>query len=140
MDHPSLTQALKVQKVSPSEMEECRKQGLCYYCNEKYSPGHKCREYKFFHIYASTSYPFEDIPSYEAPDPDKAPPSDHVEAPVVTHVEPEESIISLHALSGILASQTLKIKGYRKHKPMVVLIDSGRTHNFIHHMLFDAVH
>jgi hypothetical protein len=32
------TQTLKVQKVSPQEMAERRKQGLCYYCDEKYSP------------------------------------------------------------------------------------------------------
>ena len=28
------TQTLKVQKVSPAEMAERRKQGLCYYCDE----------------------------------------------------------------------------------------------------------
>ena len=37
------TQTLKVQKVSPAKMAERRKQGLCYYCDEKYSPGHKCK-------------------------------------------------------------------------------------------------
>ena len=29
------TQTLKVQKVFPAEMAERRKQGLCYYCDEK---------------------------------------------------------------------------------------------------------
>lgn len=31
----SMTQTLKVQKMSPTEMAERRKQGLCYYCDEK---------------------------------------------------------------------------------------------------------
>jgi hypothetical protein len=53
--NPAPTQTLKVQKVSPAEMVERRKQGLCYYCDEKYSPRHKCREQKFFQIDASTS-------------------------------------------------------------------------------------
>jgi len=78
--HPALTQTLKVQKVSPAEMAELHKQGLCYYCDEKYSPGHKCREEKFFQIDASASS--EDILS------DEAPPSNHVEAPVVNPMEP----------------------------------------------------
>jgi len=29
------TQTLKVQKMSSAEMDERRKQGLCYYCDEK---------------------------------------------------------------------------------------------------------
>jgi hypothetical protein len=53
--NPTPTQTLKVQKVSPTEMAERRKQGLCYYCDEKYSPGHKCREKNFFQIDASSS-------------------------------------------------------------------------------------
>jgi hypothetical protein len=50
---PNMTQPLKIQKVSPAEMAERRKQGLCYYCDEKYSPGHKCKEHKFFQIDAA---------------------------------------------------------------------------------------
>jgi hypothetical protein len=60
--HPNLTQTLKVQKVSIVEMEKHCKKGLSYYCDEKYLPGNKCTEEKFFHIYASTSYPSEDFP------------------------------------------------------------------------------
>jgi histone acetyltransferase (RNA polymerase elongator complex component) len=60
--HPAPTQTLKVQKVSQVEMVERCKKGLCYYCDEKYSPGHKCREQKFFQIDASASSPSEDIP------------------------------------------------------------------------------
>jgi hypothetical protein len=121
-------------------MVERRKKGLCYYCDEKYAPGHKCREQKFFQIDATVSSPYEDIPSDEAPDPEVAQPSDHAEDPVVNPVESAEPVISLHALSGISAPQTLKIKGYIKHKLVVVLIDSGSTHNFIHRRLADELH
>ena len=43
----------------------------------------------------------------------------------------EEAISSLHALSGVSTPQTLKIKGYIKCHQLLVLIDSGSTHNFI---------
>jgi hypothetical protein len=29
-------------------MDECQLKGLCYNCDEKYFPGHKCKEKKFF--------------------------------------------------------------------------------------------
>jgi hypothetical protein len=38
-------------------------------------------------------------------------------------------------LDGINTPQTLKIEGYIKNKKVIVLIDSGSTHNFIHYKL-----
>ena len=35
--------------------------------------------------------------------------------------------------------QTLKIEGYIKKKKVIVLIDSGSTHNFIHYKLAKAL-
>ena len=43
--------------------------------------------------------------------------------------------ISCHALARISTPKTLKIKGYIKKKKVIVLIDSGITHNFIHYKL-----
>jgi hypothetical protein len=121
-------------------MAERRKQGICYYCDEKYSLGHKCREQNFFKIDASNSSSYEDIPSYEAPELKDSQPSFHVEDYVASLMAPEEPVISLHALLGILAQQTLKIKGYIKHRSFVVLIDSGSTHNFIHRRIDEETH
>jgi hypothetical protein len=35
---------LKIQKLSRVEMVECQLKGLCYNCDDKYFPGHKCKE------------------------------------------------------------------------------------------------
>jgi len=40
--------------------------------------------------------------------------------------------ISCNVLTGITTHQTLKIGGNIKKKKVIVLIDSGSTHNFIH--------
>jgi len=42
------------------------------------------------------------------------------------------STISCNALVRITTPQTLKIEGYIKKKKVIVLIDLGSTHNFIH--------
>ena len=39
---------------------------------------------------------------------------------------------SSNALEGITTPQTLKIEGFIKKKKVIVLIDTGSTHNFIH--------
>jgi hypothetical protein len=54
---------------------------------------------------------------------DITPPSDPLE------VEP---VISLNALTGFSTPQTLKLIGYIKHRKVIILVDSGSTHNFIH--------
>jgi hypothetical protein len=69
---------------------------------------------------------------------------EYVEAPLVS-VSPEpiditppsdppkvEPVISLNSLTGFSAPQTLKIIGYIKHRKVIILVDSGSTHNFIH--------
>ena len=40
--------------------------------------------------------------------------------------------ISCNKLAGITTPQTIKIKGQIKKKKVIVFIDSGSTHNFIH--------
>jgi hypothetical protein len=62
---------------------------------------------------------------------DITPPSDPPE------VEP---VISINTLTGFSASQTLKLIGYIKHQKVIILVDSGSTHNFIHRRIAQETH
>jgi hypothetical protein len=44
------THPLKVQQFSLVEMEDYRRCGVCYSCDEKYALGHRCKEHKLFQI------------------------------------------------------------------------------------------
>ena len=99
---------------------------------KKYSPGHKCKEPKFFQIDATNYSSTEEDPpleEHEALEEDNQ--KDNVS---------DEPVILPHALAGISSPQTLKIRGFIKHRPIVVLIDSGSTHNFIYQKVAEAVH
>eukprot|EP00253_Pinus_taeda_P031893 PITA_31893 len=117
-------------------MVERRKQGLCYYCDEKYSSRHKCEEPKFFQIDATDHNSSKEAPPFEGPEEEDE--DNQLDNEILA--TPEEPVISLHALAGISSPQTLKIKGFFKHHPVVVLIDSGSTHNFIHQRVTEVVH
>jgi hypothetical protein len=41
-------QNLPIQKISQAQMEERRRKGLCYYCDEKYNPSHRCLKGKIY--------------------------------------------------------------------------------------------
>jgi hypothetical protein len=115
-------------------MVERQLKGLFYNCDEKYFLGHKCKEQKFF-MAISEDILKEDIETplmFESPEtPDITPPSNPPEV---------ELVISLNALTSFSTSQTLKLIGYIKHRKVIILDDSGSTHNFVHHHISQETH
>jgi hypothetical protein len=110
-------------------MDEFQLKGLFYNCDEIFFLGHKCKEQKLFMAIS------EDVPEEDVTVP-------LVEEPSLTDATQEPSdppkvdpLISLHALTGFSTPQTLKIIGYIKQRKVIVLVDSGITHNFIHHCI-----
>jgi hypothetical protein len=135
----SSTQPFKIQRLSPEEIADRQRKGLCYNCDEKWVKGHRCREQKLFHMDVNVSVTVDEVSPKEISEEEseQTPPIPDIVDPANSQ---EEAIISLHAISGIQTLQTLKIKGYIKYHQLVVLIDSGNTHNFINRSTTVALH
>ena len=115
-------------------MVERQLKGLCYNCDDKYFPGHKCKEQNLFMpISKEISEEDEETPSMsETPkSTDMTPPSDPPEV---------ELVISLNSLTGFSTPQTLKLIDYIKHQKVIILANTGSTHNFIHHRISQEIH
>jgi hypothetical protein len=60
------------------------------------------------------------------------------ESPETTDINPPsdapevESVIFLNYLTSFSTPQTLKLIGYIKHRKVIIMVDSGSNHNFIH--------
>ena len=93
--------------MSLIEISERRKQGLNYYCDEKYSLGHKSKEPKLFQIDAIEKNLADEAPSIKVPKEEASEPQTNMENDLITMLD--EPIISLHALDGISLPQNLKI-------------------------------
>jgi gas vesicle protein len=106
--------------------DERKEKGLFFNCDSKYSKGHKCGEKKLFYIDCEKEEEQEQEPSQD-------------ENVVGISSKELTPMISCNALAGISTPQTLKIKGYIKKKKVIVLINSGSTHNFIHYKLAKAL-
>jgi hypothetical protein len=84
---------LKIQKLTRVEMAECQLKGLCYNCDDKYFPGHKCKEQNLF-MAISKDIQEDDVDTPPVP-----------ESPEISEIEPPsdppevEQIISLNALT-----------------------------------------
>ncbi|KAF8397183.1 hypothetical protein HHK36_016090 [Tetracentron sinense] len=112
-------------KLTIEEMKARREKGLCYNCDERFSPNHKCKAQQFFLIEGEALATEE---THESDEEEERTTTEDDQDNIPTSVEPE---ISFHALTGSAAPQTMRVQGTIKHYPIVVLIDTGSTHNFI---------
>ena len=101
-------------------MAERRKQGLCYNCNEPYVHGHKCAHLFFLEA--------ADYIVQEPEEDDNGPAASPVS---VAPFDPNEPLISLSAITGIRAEDTMQLHVQIGAHELTALLDSGSTHNFV---------
>ncbi|XP_071737634.1 uncharacterized protein [Rutidosis leptorrhynchoides] len=114
---PSAPSRIRKQ-LTQKELDEKRIKGLCFYCDQKYMPGHKCPQLYSLEILSEDDY--EQINDLD---------DDDCQGEVIefSHV-PQ---VSLNALTGNNAYQTMRVFGHANKQSVHILIDSGSTHNFL---------
>jgi hypothetical protein len=115
-------------------MVECQLKGLHYNYDDKYFPGHKCKEQNIFMAIS------EDILEEDKETPSMSESSESTDITPPLDPPEVEPIISVNALTGFSTPQTLKLIGYIKHQKVIILVDSGCTHNFIHRRISHETH
>lgn len=105
--------------LSNEEMSERRAKGLCYYCDEKYTPDHhlKHKKTQLFMI----NYEEVELEQQEAENEDST----------VDMMDDEIAQISINAVSRSTDYTTMRVRGVHGKRNLYILIDSGSTHNFV---------
>ena len=111
-----------IQKLSQSQVQAKWEKGLCFYCDEKYSFGHKCKATTHILI----------IPDSE----DGCDEEFFVGETLLfdEHMDQREvatPYITLHAMARILMPQILKFTSCIGKTEVQILVDGGSTHNFL---------
>jgi hypothetical protein len=105
----------QIKKLTPEEMKDRREKGLCFNCDEKYLPGHRCAKLFWLELQNEEEGPHMGRSNLDNPE----------------IFEEEEPAISLHAITGIQGPRTMRLRGVVSCCRIVLLVDSGSTHNFI---------
>jgi len=101
-------------KITNQEAKDRREKGLCYYCDEKFVPRHRCQRPQLFMIWDSPDSCINETAN------------DQLE--VENEIIPE---ISFYAITGTNHPQTVCVIGQLRNKKVMLLVDGGSTHNFI---------
>ncbi|OIT03531.1 hypothetical protein A4A49_57573, partial [Nicotiana attenuata] len=113
-----------LKRLTHAELQNRRDRGLCYYCEQKYTAGHKCKNPPRLLLLTDGSDIDPTLPETFV--------SDDILAEELQCLEVQEhSAISYHALAGGNSSSTLRFLGHVNGSPIQVLVDGGSDHNFI---------
>jgi hypothetical protein len=101
-------------------MEDRRRRALCYSCDSKWTRGHVCSVPKLFLI--------EGLQKEAEEQGNPVAPAEEDPGEFFLEEFPE---ISLNAITGTPSPKTMRIVGVIRFHRVIVLIDSGSTHNFV---------
>ena len=110
--------------MTQKEYEEKRSKNLCFYCDQKYTPGHKCSGQLFSLEVLGDEEGSESVGEEVV----------QLEEEMLEHVVEEQTVcpqISLNALAGVNTFHTMRVKGHVGKQVIHILVDSGSTHNFV---------
>eukprot|EP01018_Ginkgo_biloba_P002087 Gb_15568 [translate_table: standard] len=118
----------KSRMVDLAIIVDLRSKGLCFNCKGKWPKGHKCK--------TPGKIPMIEILNEEHPemvesDQEKLVGAEEEIANIEDQEQQETPTVFLVAMLGITQYQTLRVRSKVKGRTIVLLVDSGNTHNFI---------
>ncbi|GAV65420.1 RVP_2 domain-containing protein [Cephalotus follicularis] len=114
---------IPVKQLTPAELKVRRDKGLCYNCDDKFRPGHKCKS-KFFLLLVND----EEVEDGEVEGNDTEICCEELEVDQFPEV-------SMLAFDGKHTPKTIRLQGMYQSHILQVLIDNDSTHNFIQERL-----
>lgn len=115
---PKTAPLAPVKKMSAAEMQLRREKGLCYTCDEKFSPAHRCPNKHYYVLQMDKQEDENEV-------------AEEVAEAIEGEAEQTEHHLSFNALSGEMAAGTIRFTGSISGHQVQILLDGGSSDNFI---------
>ncbi|XP_031479935.1 uncharacterized protein LOC116250452 [Nymphaea colorata] len=127
-NRPAFRNNIPNKYISRQEREERIKKGLCFNCEEKWHAGHKCKHFQLYEVTDSD----EELEESEEVD------TEGTEVAKVGEDTEEKEEGLCHALTNN-GPNAMKVVGKINNQKVIVLLDTGATHNFLNSRLAHLV-
>ncbi|XP_075633382.1 uncharacterized protein LOC142605839 [Castanea sativa] len=128
---------IPIKRITPTQMDDRRKKGLCYNCDEEWGLGHKCKNVKLFLLEGIDIVPSLQSGVHITEMEEEVSGDLNFKGVEYKPNEQEEGVgITLYALTGTPTPGTMRIKGKINGTSLVVLVDIGSTHNYVDALLW----
>lgn len=114
------TNKLPIKRLNQAQVQERRALGLYYNCDEKFTSDHKCSASRFLLLLIE-----EETDTIE----DNDEPAQPEETPTTENQPDTYFHLSTQAVTDKFSPQTLRFKGSIRGESVMVLVDTGSTHN-----------
>lgn len=108
-------------RLTPEEVARWKAEGLCFKCDEKFHRNHLCAKPELTVLLLHADGTETELLEEQC----------EVEEAVEEEVEAVVSEVSINSVVGLTSPRTMKLRGTIEREGVVVLIDSGASHNFI---------
>ena len=137
---PDPQQHIPIRRLNPTEMQQRKSQGLCFNCDERFHPGHRCKTKPFLLLLTDE----EHLTLTDTTDPTSTPVETHDSPAFPTETEsetaPDSIQLSLQAATGQPSPRTLRFTASIYGHNLTVLVDSGSSHNIIQPRIATFLH
>ncbi|GKV33333.1 hypothetical protein SLEP1_g41856 [Rubroshorea leprosula] len=121
-DKPRNTRSL-----SEAKLEDRKQKGLCFWCDERHTAGHRCSKKK---LYDLEIYPVDEEGAVEVENLDE-----QMSLNQITVSDKTKPVVSIHSLDARTTYNVFKVIGSVNNKPILILVDSRSTHNILNEEL-----
>jgi hypothetical protein len=121
-----VTNSNNYSRLTESEIRQKKKNGLCFKCDGRYRPNHRCPSRELAAVIIQDEIAIEE--EFLNPFADE-------QECKVADVEAVNVEVSSQSVDGLNGPKTMKLEGEIMGRKVVVLLDSGASHNFISHNL-----
>ncbi|XP_061338071.1 uncharacterized protein LOC133284947 [Gastrolobium bilobum] len=123
---PAFPSTAPARRFSHEDLQKKRDLGICYTCDEKWTPRHRCKGKLFLLV----------------GEPEESMTDEVAEEQIVwktdaTHEDSNEA--ALHSLEGESNPRALQFRVHFRSRLVAILVDSGSSHNFIQKQLVDSI-
>ncbi|XP_058751457.1 uncharacterized protein LOC131624517 [Vicia villosa] len=107
-----------IRSITSAEIQLRRDKGQCFYCDDKFTPNHRC---------PNKHYLLLQVDDFDSPEQETEPP----DGDSLLQILETEHHLSFNALNGAQSAGTLRFQGQIQGIQVQVLLDSGSSDNFL---------